>query len=219
MHRRPGLLLLLATLAGVCPAAAQQADEEQEQEEGPPPIALQVVPETGELVVLLGDLLADGGLARAVHQGLPLRIGIRAELWQDRLFDSQRGEAEWRASVVFDPVGQSYYVEVSGGSTETAGSLAEAADLLKRLFSLPIRPSQPGRYYYLAVIEMETLSLSDLQELQRWLRGDLAPAVSEREDVEGALARGARRLFVRALGLPTRRLRIRTPTFEIGREG
>lgn len=217
MHRLPGPLLLLAMLAGVYPAVAQEAEEDQE--ERPPPVQLQVVPETGELLVLLGDLLADGGLARAVHQGLPLRIGIRAELWQDRLFDSQRGQAEWRASVVFDPIGQSYQVEVSEGSTETAGSLEEAAELLKRLFSLPIRPGRPGRYYYLAIVEMETLSLSDLEELQRWLRGDLAPAVSQGEDVEGALARGVRRLFVRVLGLPTRRLRIRTPTFEIGREG
>ena len=81
---------------------------------------------------------------------------------------------------------------------------------------LKLEPAGPGRYSALVVVEMETLSLSDLEELQRWLRGDLAPAVAGEEDVEGAVARGVRRLFVRALGLPAQRLRLRTPTFEIG---
>jgi hypothetical protein len=180
------------------------------------PVRIDVVAETGALEVQLGDLLADGGLRRAIHQGLPLRVGVRAELWQDRFFDSQRAVAEWKASVVFDPVLLSYHVEVQDGAAETVGSLAAAAEALQRRFQLPIRPERPGRYYYLAIVEMETLSLSDLEELQRWLRGDLAPAVAGEQDVEGAVARGVRRLFVRALGLPTRRLRLRTPTFEFG---
>jgi hypothetical protein len=95
-------------------------------------------------------------------------------------------------------------------------SLAEATAVLQRRFELPIRPQRSGRFYYLAVVEMETLSLSDLEELQHWLKGDLAPAVSGDEDVENAMARGVRRLFVRALGLPTRRIRLRTETFEVG---
>jgi hypothetical protein len=204
-----GIVLILAA-TGVCgprPAAGQ--DDETT-------VRVEAVPGTGALNVQLGDLLADGGLRRAIHQGLPLRVGVRAELWEDRFFDSQRGVADWNASVVFDPVEQAYHVEVQDGVVETVGSLDGAGEVLQRRFALPLRPSRPGRYYYLVLVEMETLALSDLEELQRWLRGDLATAVAGDENVEGALARGMRRLVVRALGLPARRLRLRTPTFEIG---
>jgi hypothetical protein len=201
-------VLLAALAAGLGPLRAAAQEEEA-------PVALAVTPGTGDLEVHLGDLLADGGLRRAIHQGLPLRMGVRAVLWQDGFFDSQRGEAEWRASIVYDPVGRSYQVGVQGGAPAAAASLAEAARFLQEEFRLPLRPGRSGRYYYEVVVEMETLSLSDLEELQRWLRGDLAPAVTGDEDVEGAVGRGVRRLFVRALGLPTRRLRLRTTTFEV----
>ncbi len=211
LRRWAALLAATAAFVAMVPRGARA------QEGGEGPVALTVEPVSGALDVRLGDLFADGGLRRAIHQGLPVRVGVRAELWQDRFFDSQRGAAEWRASVVFDPVDRSYHVEVQDGVTETVGALGDASEVLQRRIRLPVRPADEGRYYYLVVVEMETLSLSDLEELQRWLRGDLAPAVSGDEDVEGALARGARRLFVRALGLPARRLRLRTPTFEIER--
>lgn len=217
VRRPPAALLALLTLSGLLGLEALAApDPLAGQDDAEAPVRLETRPGTGALQVQLGDLLSDGGLRRAIHQGLPLRVGVRAELWQDRFFDSQRGVADWKASVVFDPVGQSYHVEVQGGATETVASLADAGEVLQRRFELPLQPAGPGRYYYLVVVEMETLSLSDLEELQRWLRGDLAPAVAGEEDVEGAVARGVRRLFVRALGLPARRLRLRTPTFEIG---
>jgi hypothetical protein len=63
---------------------------------------------------------------------------------------------------------------------------------------------------------METLSLSDFEELQRWLGGELGPAVARDEDVQGAMARGIRRLLVRMLGLPARSFQVRSPTFEVG---
>lgn len=186
------------------------------QDDGAVPVELSVTPVTGELRVALGDLLDDGGLRRAIHQGLPLRISVQAELWQDRFFDSQRGEAEWRASVVYDPVARNYGVEAQGSPRVTVVSLDEAAGILRQRFDLPLIPVQEGSFYYLVEVEMETLSLSDLEELQRWLRGDLAPAVGGDEDVGGAVGSGVRRLFVRALGLPARRIRLRTPTFEVG---
>ena len=62
---------------------------------------------------------------------------------------------------------------------------------------------------------METLSLSDLEELQRWLQGDLAPVVAGDGDVEGALAKGARRVLVRMLGLQAERFVVYSPTFRV----
>ena len=51
-------------------------------------------------------------LMYTIHQGLPLRINVDAELWHDRLFDSEDSRAQWKASVVYDPVTLLYDVEV-----------------------------------------------------------------------------------------------------------
>ena len=174
---------------------------------------ISVDPTTGRARVELGRLMDDRSLADAIHQGLPLRINVDAELWHDRLFDSEDGRAEWKASVVYDPVTLLYDVEVVGENPVSFPALAEVRAHLQASFVLDLRPRQPGRYYYLAVVEMETLSLSDLEELRRWLRGDLAGSGGAANETDGAVGRGVRRLFVRALGLPTRRVRLRTPAF------
>lgn len=203
---RPVLVALCAALAafGARPGAVAAQDEET---------WISVEPRTGGVVVELGALLEDRALANAVHEGLPLRISVDAELWADRLFDSEEGRESWKASVLYDPVTLRYEVQVGQAEAVEFRTLDEARDHLQRSFQLGLRPARPGRYYYLASVEMATLSLSDLEELRRWLSGDLAPAVGGDAPVDGAVARGVRRLFVRALGLPTRRVRLRTEAF------
>jgi len=181
------------------------------------PLYLSVTPETGELRIRIGDLLTEPGLTGALHSGLPVRIRIVAELWKDEFFDSPKGKAEWRASVLFDPLESRYRVATGiEGSTELAvDSIPEVNAALRSGFSLPLRPRENGKFYYLGQVEVETLSLSDLEELQRWLRGDLAPAVAGEERVQSAVGRGVRRALVRMLGLPARRFRVRSRQFEI----
>jgi len=179
-----------------------------------PQLALEIRGSDGGVNVRLGDLLADGGLARSLDAGLPLRFHLVTELWRDGWIDSQVGRHEWRATVRFDPIGRIYTVETGEGLVLHAGTPAEASGLLSSLVVVPLRPPGPARYYYLARLEAETLSLSDLDELRRWLRGEFAPAIGQESDVGGALGRGLRRLLVRVLGLPAQRLQARTPAFD-----
>ena len=83
------------------------------------------------------------------------------------------------------------------------------------LYALSLRPSRRGRYYYTGALDIETLSLSDLEELERWLKGELQPAVSGDRSIPGALGQGARRLFIRVLSLPERRLEARSDRFRV----
>ncbi|MEQ9569130.1 MAG: DUF4390 domain-containing protein [Longimicrobiales bacterium] len=205
-RRLLAVLLVVATAFGARPGVATGQDDGGEA-------WISVAPRTGAVVVELGALLEDRALANAIHEGLPLRISVDAELWADRFFDSEEGREQWKASVLYDPVTLRYEVQVGDAAIERFRTLAEARTHLQSAFDLDLRPARPGRYYYLATVEMATLSLSDLEELRRWLSGDLAPAVGGDADVDGAVARGVRRLFVRALGLPTRRVRLRTEAF------
>ena len=73
-------------------------------------------------------------------------------------------------------------------------------------------PEAPGRYYYQLALRVESLSADDLDELERWLRGD--PEEVSATEERGALSRGVQRLFVRALGLPSRSLELRSRAFD-----
>lgn len=205
MALRPSTLALVlvgVALAFIRPGPAAAQDE----------LWIAVVPGTGAVRVEVGRLLDDQTLAHAMHEGLPLRISVSAELWADRFFDSEEGREEWKASVVHDPVTLAYEVQVGQAEPLRLRTLSQVREALQGAFELQLRPRRPGRYYYLATVEMATLSLSDLEELQRWLSGDLAAGS---DDSSGnALARGVRRLFVRALGLPARRLHLRTDPFD-----
>jgi hypothetical protein len=213
LTRPVGLFLLALGLLGSSapPVAAQ--DEA--------PLRFQIQPGSGEAAVEVGNLLDDPRLQETVRSGLPLRIRVRIELWKDGFFDDQKGQYEWRASVIYDPLIRLFQVQAGGeaGVDAEVSSWPAAQAVLQGTLQVPLRPPEPGRYYYLALVEMETLSLSDLEELQRWLQGDLAPVVAGEEDMEGALGRGFRRIFVRMLGLPARRFQLRSPRFEISEGG
>ena len=204
-HLRFFLLpLLLALAASIAPGslAAQDGDP-----------SATVNPETGRLVLDLASFLRDEGLRRALHSGLPVRMEVRVELWRDGFFDQQDGGGTWRASVIHDPVSGSYDVTVGEEVPVNLPTLLAAGEALEASFDLDVRPGRPGRYYFLAEVELETLSLSDLEELGRWLQGDLGPVVSGDRPAETAVTKGLRRIMVRALGLPARRDRLRTSTF------
>src|SRR3990172_11217931 len=84
---------LLLTVALPAPGIAQDTG----------PLRVSVDRESGALEIRLGDLFEEDGLVRALHSGLPLRIQVKAELWKDGFFDSQRGRGEWRAGGPLPP--------------------------------------------------------------------------------------------------------------------
>lgn len=202
-----GLLLFAGPLLSAGPLRAQEN----------PPLELSVAPDRTDLLSFgLGDVLGERSIREALEAGLPLRIAVTVELWEDRFFDSQKGREDWRATVLHDPLSGVYRLRTSGPRSVdmTLESLEETGRALQRTVRLVLRPGEAGRYYYTGILEVQTFSASDLEELQRWLRGDLAPAVAGEGGFDDALGEGARRLFVRLLGLPTRKYRTRTPTFE-----
>lgn len=165
----------------------------------------------------LQDALADQELENAIRSGLPLRIRFRVELWKDAFFDDQIGAEEWTTVLTFDPLSELYIVRTRS-STPSARAYTQyraAREQIEGVYSLTLRPTSRGRYYYTASVDIETLSLSDLDELERWLKGELQPAVSGDRSIPGALGQGARRLFMRVLSLPERRFEARSERFRV----
>jgi hypothetical protein len=184
------------------------------------PLLIRVDAATGfRPVVHVGPVLGDRELEHAATSGLPLRVRVRVELWRDRLFDQLVDTTSWSTVVVYEPIGEQYFIRslpASRGSRRVT-SFAAARETVESEYLLTMRPEREGRYYYTVSLQIETLSVSDLEELERWLQGELQPAVSGERSVTDAIGQGARRLMLRILDLPERRYDARTERFRVAR--
>lgn len=165
------------------------------------------------------------GLLRApaiddlVRNGFPARISYKIERWAAGGFaDDLRATREWSVIVRYDQLaGVFKVVRVFRGTATALGqaaTIAGADSIVARLTRTPIPPPRRGeRSYYTLSIELEMLSLTDLDELEHWLRGELRPAVRGERNPGTALTRGVRTLVVRLLGGEKRRYEARSATF------
>ena len=196
-------LAFLALLGGVSVsrAAAQEP-------------ALTVIVQSGVPRVQTTALLADGRFVGLMRSGFPLRLHYRLELWRSRSgwFDQYITEAPWDAVARHDPLADDFVLIRTGGSVARYGTPED----LERAFELPYRVNLKlqgsGNFYFLCRLDVTTLNDTDLEELTRWLKGDVSPAVSG-GNLGGALTRGAQRLLVRIAGLPRLTLEARSETF------
>ena len=202
---RAATVALLLALAGASPAVAQTA--------------LTVAPAEGDrsAVVTVGPVLAEQALVDALRSGLPVRMRFRTELWREELLDDLVADADFVVVVRYEPIERRYevYDQRQRGISGFYSSYERMRAAVETRYPFAIRPRGRGRYYYLATLEVQTLALSDLDELEGWLRGELSPAVSGQGSVIGAIGNGARRMFIRVLGLPARREEARSAPFRI----
>jgi hypothetical protein len=153
-----------------------------------------------------------------LKNGFPVRMHIRAEIWTvGRYFDDVRGRAEWDVIVQYNVVEKSYDVaRLIGNRVMALGSYlrfadARAASELAYLPALPT-PRRGQKGYVLVQAEIQALEVSDLDEVERWLRGEARPAVRGKRSPASALTRGVRMLASRILGGEVRQLEARSPT-------
>lgn len=164
-------------------------------------------------------LLNDANTRALLQNGFPAAMRFRLELWRaGGMFDDLESAVTWEVLVRYDPYSKLYSVYRRGmRAAEDIGSMStlELAETeISRPFPVQLRPGRPGtRYYYNVSVDVETLSVSDLDELNRWLRGELQPAVRGKRAPLSALRRGFGTLLSRVLGGDSRHYEARSGTF------
>jgi hypothetical protein len=164
------------------------------------------------------NMLGDRTTREQLNSGFPARLHYRLELWEAQsVFDHLVSTVEWDVVVRYDPLARHYTVTRVAGRVTLLGTFAElkdAEEMVSRPFVPQLAPPKTkARYYYFATLAVEMLSVSDLDELQRWLRGEAGPAVSGKENPGTALGHGAKELFKRLLGGTVRTYRARSELF------
>lgn len=205
MHRlaRPILFAWALLVAGSAPAAAQERVQ----------LAVSVPSASTTGVVTTSGLFSDSEMRELVRAGFPISLKFRLELWRaGGLFDDLEGTHEWELIIAYDPSRQRYgVVRRQAGRLQDLGSFATlttAQSVLERPLSITLRPQRPGRrYYYNYALDVAALSVSDMDQLERWLRGVRGSTAAS------AVGSGVRTLMLRMLGGENRHYDRRSPTF------
>jgi hypothetical protein len=211
---RRSLLLAVALLGATAGAAPAQAR---------PALSI-TAPSAGEAtrtgpVVVAAHMLEGSKLQELLASGFPARLHFTVELWSvgGWVNDLER-ITEWDVVVRWLAVEHEYEVtQVAGDVPFSLGRFAllgDAAAAVARPVRAPIAAfAGARRFYYRATLTVETLSLSDLDEVERWLRGELRPAVRGERNPGTVLGRGLKTLASRLLGGERREYVERTPVF------
>jgi hypothetical protein len=206
VHRAARLILgaVALVLTGAAPLSAQRR------------VTLGISPPasaTSGPVVTSANLFADPDMRDLVRSGFPASLRFRLELWRvGGLFNDLEGQQEWELIIQYDPSAQRYrVVRRQGGRVEDEGSfatLATAQAVLERPLRAQLMPDRAGaRYYYSMTLDIEALSVSDMDQLERWLRGVKGSTAAS------AVGSGVRTLMLRMLGGENRHYEKRSAGF------
>jgi hypothetical protein len=164
------------------------------------------------------NLLGSAKTREHLRNGFPARVHYRLELWKKGVFDDPNGRADWDVLVLYDPTAQQYLVRRSSDQNvqENFGgfaTLTSAETQFGKPFRVGLHPTRAGRYYYNLVIEIQTLTETDIDALEQWLHGPSAPGKSN--NPLRFLQSGLGTLFSRLLGGGTERREAQSGIFSV----
>jgi len=213
------VLLLLALLATAVP------EEARAQAGNSVRLEVRLTPDTAASgsrapVVRSDNLLGDGRWLSTLRSGLPVRLHYRIEVWRSRegWMDQLTRQVYWDVVLRHEPLLDEYTMLTIFGARVQERRYATLDALTAALafaYQINVGPEQHGNYYYTATLEVSTLSDSDLDELERFLEGDLSDPPGGQGGLGDALGRGATRFLLRLAGLPSLRLEERTRRFTV----
>ena len=172
-------------------------------------------------VVRASDMLAGSRMRDPLAAGFPVRFHFVVELWsQGGWFNDLERRAEYDVLVHFIPIEKVYEVlQIVNDRPFSLGKFHEVDDA-ERAVARPTRapitaPHSRRKLYYQVNLTVGVLAVSDLDEVDRWLKGELGPAINGQRNPGTAVTRGMKDMVARLLGGEKREYEKRTPAFRI----
>ncbi len=144
--------------------------------------------------------------AELIRNGFPARLHYKLERWAAGTFvNDVKATKEWEVIVEYDALENQYRVmRVTDEKAVVLGTFDKLRDAETKVAE-PYRvsitlPKQGEKGYYALKLQVEAMSLGDLDEVRRWLKGELRPVVRGRRSPGTALTIGVRTLLVHLLG-------------------
>jgi hypothetical protein len=164
-------------------------------------------------------ILGDHDIREMMHSGFPARLHYRLELWGAAgFFDDLKRQTEWDVIVRYNPLKRRYTATKIEGERITALGSFDNLDPIEAVLSQATTPAFAvpdghDKYYYNLVLDVQMLSVSDLDEVERWLKGDLGPAVHGDKNPGTAIGQGAKTLITKLLGGQEKHYEARSKVF------
>lgn len=210
------LVILAIVLVGALPHAVRAQTRPSLSITLPP---AEAIARTGPVVVA-SHMLGGRKLQELLASGFPARLHFTVELWRVGGVENDLVRlTEWDVIVRRIPVDEAYeVVQMIGDRPFSLGKFTQLADA-EAAVARPTRasivaPQNGQRFYYQATLAVQTLSFGDLDEVQRWLRGELQPAVRGKRNPGSVLGNGLKALATRLLGGERREYGARTEVFK-----
>ncbi len=172
-------------------------------------------------VVIASRMLSGRKLQELLASGFPARLHFTVELWSVGTWSSDLERiVEWDVVVRWLAVERAYDVtQMVSDRPFSLGRFTQLSDA-EAAVARPVRAqivafASRRRFFYQATLSVEALSVTDLDEVERWLRGELRPAVRGERNPGTVIGRGIRTLASRLLGGERREYEERTGVFEV----
>ena len=172
-------------------------------------------------IVRARDMLAGARMRELLAAGFPARFHFKVELWsQGRWFNDVERRTEYDVLARYIAVENFYeVVQIVNDRPFSLGKFAKIEDA-EQAIARPTRVPIAGvttdkKPYYQVSLAVEVLSVSDIDEVDRWLRGELEPAINGQRNPGTAMTRGFRALAARLLGGEKREYETRTSSFRV----
>lgn len=191
-----------------------------------PTLEIRILP--GDQLTRVGPLVIASGMLSSkssrdpLAAGFPARFHFVVTLWSEgALFGNTiERRAEYDVIVRYSAMEKKYEVmQMVNDRPLSLGKfdrMEDAEGAIARPTRAPIRAfSSTRKLYYRVTLDVDILGASDLDEVNRWLKGEVEPAIHGDRDPGTTLTRSIRRLTSRILGGETREYEAKTAPFTV----
>ena len=165
------------------------------------------------------DMLNGARIREPLAAGFPARFHFRVDLYTEGLLNQLERTVEYDMLVRRIALENVYEVLLLIDRPFSLGKFAKIEDAeaaVARRTRVPITALRTKRkMYYKVTLEVQVIESSDLDEVDRWLRGNIESPLKGRTNPGTALTRGLRSIAAKLLGGESRQYDVTSPSFKL----